>query len=206
MLARTRTLTRSRAVPLNAEMVDASPRSPHDRTSLRQRMHANTKSAVGAFARAFRPPPVWGVVIVCTIAGAHTGLRWLQTAAHLHLDAMVYYGAAQLGVSGRIDVIFDPVRMTEFLNEFFFAGNDRVQLSLAPWLYPPIFLLAVVPLASLPFGWFYGVFQALTGGSAALALSWKQGPAGRFGFIALLAAPATVISAISGQNALLSLA
>jgi hypothetical protein len=81
-----------------------------------------------------------------------------------------------------------------------------VRLFLAPWLYPPIFLLALVPLAPLPFAWFYGLFQALTAGAAALALSWGKGPVGRLGTIALLTSPAAVISIISGQNALLSLA
>jgi hypothetical protein len=81
-----------------------------------------------------------------------------------------------------------------------------VHLSFAPWLYPPIFLLAVVPLAPLPFTWFYGPFQAPTAGAAALALSWRNGPAGRLGFVALLLAPAAVICIVSGQNAPLSLA
>jgi hypothetical protein len=144
--------------------------------------------------------------MVCAITGAHTGLRWSLTAAHLHLDAMVYYGAAQLGAAGRIDMIFDPVRMTEFLNQLFFADNEQLRLFLAPWLYPPIFLLALVPLAPLPFAWFYGLFQALTAGAAALALSWGKGPVGRLGTIALLTSPAAVISIVSGQNALLSLA
>ena len=144
--------------------------------------------------------------MVCAVAGTHTALRWWQTAAHLHLDAMVYYGAARLSAAGRVEMIFDPVRLTAFLNELFLPGNGDVRLFLAPWLYPPIFLLVVAPLATLPFSWFYGVFQAIAVGSAALALSWRKGPASWPAFIALLASPAAVISIISGQNALLSLA
>jgi hypothetical protein len=140
------------------------------------------------------------------VVGVHTGLRWWQTAAHLHLDAMIYYGAAQLAADGRVDVIFDPVRMTEFLNQFFLSGDERVRLFLAPWIYPPIFLLAVTPLAALPFGWFYGVLQAASAGTAALALAWRQGSVGWLGVAALLSAPAVVINLISGQNAFLSLA
>jgi hypothetical protein len=164
------------------------------------------RGAGAAFARALRPPPVWAVAIVCVVAGAHTALRWWLTAAHLHLDAMIYYGAARLSVGGETDVIFDPVRMTAFLNEFFFQGNAEARLFLAPWLYPPIFLLAVVPLSVLPFGWFYASFQAITAGTATFALSWRKGPGGLLGAMAFLAAPAAVINIISGQNAFLSLA
>src|SRR5690242_1349370 len=92
-------LTRSRRVPLNAEMVDGSRSGVHGHTSFSQRFRTATGTAGSAFTRALRPPPVWAVVMVCMITGAHTGLRWSLTAAHLHLDAMVYYGAAQLGAA-----------------------------------------------------------------------------------------------------------
>ena len=176
------------------------------RTCLGHRLCVAARIIACSFAQALRPPPLWAVAIVCVITGLHTGLRWWQTATHLHLDAMVYYGAAQLAAAGRIDVIFDPFRMTEFLNGLFLLGNGQVRLSLAPFLYPPIYLLAVAPLAPLPFGWFYGLFQAMSAGLSAFALSWRRGPLGAPGILALLISPASMINVISGQNALLSLA
>jgi hypothetical protein len=199
-------LTSSKRGPPNANMANVSRVPPVARRSLGHRWGAGARGMACAFAQALRPPPLWAVAVVCVVTGAHTGLRWWQTAAHLHLDAMIYYGAAQLAAAGRVDVIFDPFRMTEFLNGLFLAGDGQVRLFLAPFLYPPIYLLAVAPFALLPFGWFYGIFQAVTAGLAALALAWRKGPLGAPGVIALLISPASVINLVSGQNALLTLA
>ena len=96
--------------------------------------------------------------------------------------------------------------MAEALNALFLSGNDQLRIFVAPWLYPPLFLLAVVPLGLLPFGWSYGLSQALTIVAAAVAVGWRRGRAGSLGVAALLAAPATVINLVVGQNALLSVA
>ena len=192
--------------PPNGGMANESGAPPAAPASLGHRVRIAARAMACPFAQALRPPPLWAVAIVCVVTGAHTGLRWWQTAAHLHLDAMIYYGAAQLAAAGRIGAIFDPYALTEFLNGLFLAGSGQVRLFLAPWLYPPIYLLAVVPFAPLPFGWFYGIFQLITAGMAALALAWRKGPLGTPGVVALLLAPASVINVISGQNALLTLA
>jgi hypothetical protein len=131
---------------------------------------------------------------------------WLALYGGRHPDSMLFYGAAQLALRGDIATIFDPEQMTESLNTLFYPGSDTAWFRFAPWLYPPIFLLAVVPFALLPFGWFYATFQVATAAAAAIAVGWRRGLAGWGGYAALLIAPATAINVVVGQNALLSLA
>jgi glycosyl transferase family 87 len=96
--------------------------------------------------------------------------------------------------------------MTESLNALFYPGSDVAWFRFAPWLYPPIYLLIVAPLALLPFAWFYALFDAATAAAAALALGWGRGREGWLGAAAVLVAPASAIDLVVGQNALLSLA
>jgi hypothetical protein len=171
-----------------------------------RRLQVTARAAARAFAEALRPPPVWAVAICCAIAPLIPVYWWVQAYAPLHPDSMIYYGAARLALTGQIDAIFDPYRMTDFLNALFLPEIGNFRFHLAPWLYPPIFLLAVVPFALLPFGWFYGLLQVSTAATAAMALGSRRGGGAWLGVAALLVAPATALNFISGQNALLSIA
>ena len=156
--------------------------------------------------RIFRPPNKWVTFFFCTFAGLPPLAFWLALYGGRHPDSMLYYGAARLALSGDIATIFNPDRMTESLNALFYPGSDVAWFRFAPWLYPPVYLLVVVPFAILPFGWFYALFQAATAAAAAMALGWRRGREGWIGLAALLVAPATAISVVVGQNALLSAA
>jgi alpha-1,2-mannosyltransferase len=157
-------------------------------------------------ARALRPPSFWVVAYFCAFAALPPTFFWLGLYGGRHPDSMLFYSAAQLALGDQVTAIFDPDRMTDALNGLFFPGDSVDKYRLAPWLYPPIFLLVVVPFGLLPFGWFYGVFQAATAAAAAMAVGGRRGRVGWLGFAALMAAPATAINLVVGQNALLSIA
>jgi len=161
-------------------------------------------SATALPARIPRRPRKWLIFSFCAFAGLPPLAFWLALYGGRHPDSMLYYGAARLAWSGDIATIFDPERMTESLNALFYPGSDVAWFRFAPWLYPPVFLLVVVPFAILPFGWFYALFQAVTAAAAAMALGWRRGREGWIGLAALLVAPATAINVVVGQNALLS--
>ena len=77
-----------------------------------------------------------------------------------------------------------------------------------PWLYPPHFLLLLVPFGVLPFAQSYAAFMAVTFVAAvAGAWRWAVTPARRAFWVAALAlAPAASINVIEGQNAFLTAA
>ncbi len=83
-------------------------------------------------------------------------------------DFMVYWGAARSALEGRTALIYDGVGFTQFLNERF-ADWVRGPLTFHPFVYPPHFLLLLIPFGLLPFGLSYAAFIGLT--AAALALS-----------------------------------
>ena len=157
-------------------------------------------------ARMFRPPGRWTTLFFCALAGLPPAAFWIALYGGRHPDSMLFYGAAQAAWHGDIATIFDPDRMTESLNALFDPGSAVPWFRFAPWLYPPIYLLIVAPLALLPFGWFYAIFDAATAAAAAAALGWGRGRQGWLGAAAVLVAPASVIDLVVGQNALLSLA
>src|SRR5215469_1590939 len=118
-------------------------------------------------ARTPRRPKKWLVFFFCAFAGLPPLAFWLALYGGRHPDSMLYYGAARLALSGDIAAIFDPDRMTESLNALFYPASDVAWFRFAPWLYPPVFLLIVVPFAILPFDWFYALFQAATAAAVA---------------------------------------
>ena len=172
----------------------------------RESLEGRPRPLAGPSNRILRPSAKWIALCFCAFAGLPPLAFWLALYGGRHPDSMLYYGAARLALSGDIATIFDPERMTESLNNLFYPGSDVAWFRFAPWLYPPVFLLAVVPFAILPLGWFYALFQAATAAAAAMAMGWRRGREGWIAVAALLVAPATAISVVVGQNALLSAA
>src|SRR5258706_6743227 len=139
-------------------MRDDAEMNVSDRGSLERRLRPLT----GRSSRILRPPGKWITFVFCAFAGLPPLAFWLALYDGRPPDSMLYYGAARLDLSGDMATIFDPERMTESLNSLFYPGSDVAWFRVAPWLYPPVFLLAVVPFVILPFGWFYALFQAAT--------------------------------------------
>ena len=122
-------------------------------------------------------------------------------------DDMVFYAAIKEALSGRLDILYDPDRFTAALNARF---HDVLTypLTFVPWVYPPTWLVLVMPFAILPFTWSYALFQLV---SAAALFASLRGLGGRSGTsiavaAAALLSPAAAINAVYGQAAFLTAA
>jgi Glycosyltransferase family 87 len=159
-------------------------------------------------------------VLVATIVGAGAGLYgWAAFAlAFDHdgliaprvnapgVDFMVFWAAARAAIGHDIALVYDGARFTAALNADF-ASWLTAPLPFHPWIYPPSFLLAVLPLGLLPFAPAYAAFMAVT--FAALACALLAGEGGyRRGLLAgaLALAPASALAATAGQTAFLTAA
>src|SRR3954454_15714544 len=76
-------------------------------------------------------------------------------------DFMVFYTAARSCIESNLPLIFDGEAFTARINEQFGAWF-ATPLNLHPWVYPPLFLLMVLPLGLFPFIVSYGVWMAVT--------------------------------------------
>src|SRR3954468_7525010 len=122
-------------------------------------------------------------------------------------DWMVYYSAARAYLDGNLPLAFDGDRLTAHMN-LVFANWLSEPLTFHPWIYPPPFLLVLIPFGLLPFGTAYVLFLLITFICLLLAL-WQTV---QFGwqrcllvFAVLLSAP-TAFTIGNGQNAFLSAA
>ncbi len=122
------------------------------------------------------------------------------------LDFMVFWRAARAALAGDVALLADGARFTAALNQE--LGHWlSAPLPLHPWVYPPHFLLLLLPWGLLPFPAAYGLFVAVTFALAAVALlAGERGMRRAILGAGLALAPAAALTAISGQNAFLSAA
>src|SRR5258706_13450022 len=74
------------------------------------------------------------------------------------VDYMVYWLPARAAMAGYFALLGDPVAFTGQINDHFHAWLSA-PLSLFAWLYPPHFLLILLPFPVLPFALSYAGFQ-----------------------------------------------
>jgi hypothetical protein len=125
---------------------------------------------------------------------------WLFRIAPLQ-DWMVFYEAARAYFTGNLPLIFDGNALTAALNQRF-AGWLGAPLGLHPWVYPPPFLLLILPFGLLPPVASAAAFL-LVGLAVAVAVMWRSlDPAQRWPAIGtLLLCPAVPFDVMTGQNA-----
>jgi glycosyl transferase family 87 len=158
------------------------------------------------------------IVVTGILAGLYGWLVFVMGFGHDGLiaprynapgvDYMVYWLAARAAVAGDFALLADPVAFTDQINTHFHAWLSS-PLALFAWLYPPHFLLILLPFAVLPFALSYAAFQVASFAAAATAgcCFWAGNARRRAVWLVGLAlAPATSVNAIAGQNALLTLA
>jgi hypothetical protein len=118
----------------------------------------------------------------------------------LGYDFMSYWSAARLALAGRPEAAFDGPTLAAVQHQAVaFLPNIWF-----PWHYPPVFLLAVLPLGLLPYPAALLVFTALaTAPWVALARRILRD---RRMWIVAAATPAGLITLLDGQNALLTAA
>lgn len=119
-------------------------------------------------------------------------------------DWIAFYGAARAFLDGHPDLIFDGNRLTAFLNSAFSWWLSE-PLGFRPWVYPPSYLLLVLPFGKLPFIASYVIFQSATAGLLAAALGLGSDPRYAKFLVAVsaLLSPAAAFNVVGGQNAFL---
>ncbi len=153
-------------------------------------------------------PMAWVVVlgstlfIVMVAYGLYSGIEGLYDSSGkvLGRDFIVFWAAGGLALDGQVREIFD-------LASFHALQKERLGLPVPvyPWLYPPHFLLYLLPLGLLPYLWAY---LAWTGGTFAgyLWAGWRV--LGRDPWVVplLILAPTTYATVLLGQNGFLTAA
>jgi hypothetical protein len=125
----------------------------------------------------------------------------------------VFWGASHLALTQGPLHAYDVGQLTAVIARYGTLGKDSTVV--LPWLYPPTFLLMVLPFSLLPLAWSYLLFLLATGAVylksvAALVAGdatsgnttgnfWRQGL-----WLPVVASPATIIAAVMGQNSLLT--
>ncbi len=125
----------------------------------------------------------------------------------LGTDWLVFYGGARRFFDGQLATLFDGERFTAYLNTNF-AGWLSEPMPFRPWVYPPTYLLAVLPFGALPFLASYVAFQVTGAALLAIAL-WCRADEPNMRPLVLVAAllgPAAAINAGMGQNGFLTAA
>lgn len=117
-------------------------------------------------------------------------------------DWMVFYTVARAFFDGNLPLIFDGATLTDAINQRF-ADWLTYPLGPHPWVYPPPFLLMILPFGVLP-PVLSLVSFVLAGFVAAVLAVWRCLDSGlrRWPLIAtLLLCPAVPFNVMTGQNA-----
>ncbi len=115
-------------------------------------------------------------------------------------DFLVFHAAVGAWRDGRQAVIYDLDAFTH-LQTALYAARLPGALLYRPFLYPPNWLLMLLPFGVLAVGTAYGAFMAATASIATLL----EGRRDWTGWLAILVSPAAAWVTISGQNTFLSL-
>jgi hypothetical protein len=145
------------------------------------------------------------VTFLCGLCGIAGWVVWsLILGRELGQDWMVFYTAARAYFEGDLALVFDGERLTQAINQQYGdAGWLSFPLIFHPWLYPPHFLLLLLPFGILPFGISYVFFILFTFSMLVVAVCRYTG---RHLLIiaALLMSPQTPFAFFAGQNSFLT--
>ena len=115
-------------------------------------------------------------------------------------DWMVLYGAVKLAMSGHFALTLDSDGFTSYVNASF-AHWLPEPMFYRPWVYPPAFLILLLPFGLLGFMASYAAFQLVGAGLLATALLYRPDRKTAALWIAgaALLCPAAAISVVDGQ-------
>jgi len=113
------------------------------------------------------------------------------------VDFQVNWAGSEMALRGQPSAIYD-------MKKFHALEQKEVgqRTFLAPWIYPPTFLVIVLPTALLPYLWALGIWMMLTFAGYSLVL-WKIIPRTET-FWPVLAFPGAFANLMNGQNGLLA--
>lgn len=154
-----------------------------------------------------RDPLIWA----CALVGFYGVLQVILSIAHgpaigldfdvLYPDFLVFLSAAHAYFEGKLAIVYDIDAFTAFQNALY-ADHFHGPIEFRPFLYPPIWLLLILPFGLLAAPKAYALFACLT---AAFATA-MQGPRTGWGWLAVITSPAAMWVVLAGQNTWLSLA
>jgi alpha-1,2-mannosyltransferase len=116
-------------------------------------------------------------------------------------DFLVFHAAVRAFFEGKLALVYDIDAFTQFQSAIY-ADRFPGPVSFRPFLYPPIWLLLLLPLGALAVGAAYAVFMA----ASALLATLLEGRRDPWGWLAIVTSPAAVWTILAGQNTFLSLA
>jgi alpha-1,2-mannosyltransferase len=143
---------------------------------------------------------------VCCLCGFAGWTFWVFLLGHeLGQDFMVFHTAARAYFTGNLSLVYDGQRMTDDINAHFTAWLPR-PLLFHPYLYPPHFLLLLLPFGVLPFGPSYLLFLLLTFAAlvAATRCFVNRTDQRRLVVMSLLIFPQLPFALVTGQNSFLT--
>jgi alpha-1,2-mannosyltransferase len=116
-------------------------------------------------------------------------------------DFLVFHAAVRAFLEGKLALVYDIDAFTQFQNVIY-ADRFRGPVLFRPFLYPPIWLLLLLPFGLLAVATSYGVFMVLTAAAATAFEGRRDG----WGWLAVITSPAAVWVVLAGQNTFLSVA
>lgn len=149
--------------------------------------------------------------VFCGIVGLYDLLFVISTLSRgpvigpaievLFPDFLVFHAAARAFFEGKLALVYDIDAFTR-LQTAFYPDRLGAAVDFRPFLYPPTFLLLLLPFGLLAVVKAYGLFMTVTA-AAATAVEGRRDP---WGWLAVLVSPAAVEVVLAGQNTFLTLA
>ncbi len=152
-------------------------------------------------------PAILSVFLLLTLS--FLGWEWFTHVKGMVFaqDWMVYYTASEAALNSDYSLLADGFRLTNMLANTF-QDALKFSINLHPWVYPPPFLLLIMPLSLLGHEASYVSFMLLS--FACLLLAIHVWPASRSArailMVSAVACPGTLFTLMAGQNAFLSAA
>jgi hypothetical protein len=142
----------------------------------------------------------WAVIAVTPFYPGSIGLNLNA----LGVEWTVFYSGVEWFLDGNLSQLFDGDRFTAYLNATFgylFSHPTPFR----PWVYPPTYLLVMLPFGTLPFFVSYLVFEVATAGFLAAAIAYDADRPKSLGPVlcGALLGPAAAMNFGIGENAFL---
>ncbi len=114
-------------------------------------------------------------------------------------DFLVFHAASRAFLEGHLATVYDFEAFIRFENAIY-ADRFPTYIGFRPFLYPPQWVLLILPLALVPVAVSYGLFMGATSAIATALAGWRD----KWGWLAVITSPAALWTMVSGQNVFLS--
>ncbi len=153
-------------------------------------------------------------IVFCTVIGLYDVIYVASLALHgprlgppqwvMYPDFLTPYAAVRAFLEGKLGMVYANVdAFTDYQNALY-ADRFPTVVHFRPFLYPPFWLLLLLPLSPIAVDAAYWVFMLVTAGASA----WEQrrDSSWPWGWLAMATSPAAVHVVVSGQATFLAVA